>query len=308
MTDISIRPMRESDLEAARKIVSMAFGTFLGAPDPENFWPDRDYVSTRWRGGVGGAFTAEMGGEVAGSNLASNWGSVGFFGPLTVRPDLWDRKVAQQLLAPTMDLFDSWDVKTAGLFTFAHSAKHVGLYQKFGFWPHFLTALMAKSPQPGNVQFSKLSGIDEAGREEAIKACRELAGAIFEGLDLTREIRSVQNQKLGDTVLVWGSSRLDGFAVCHCGEGTEAGRDACYIKFAAARTPEAFDRLLEACDTFASQSGMTRIEAGMNLGRREAYNALRRYGYRTAMQGVAMLKPDSPGYNRPGVYVIDDWR
>ena len=25
-----------------------------------------------------------------------------------------------------------------------HSPKHLGLYQKFGFWPRFLTAIMAK--------------------------------------------------------------------------------------------------------------------------------------------------------------------
>ncbi len=35
----------------------------------------------------------------------------------------------------------------AGLFTFAHSQKHVGLYQRFGFWPRFLTALMSKTPE-----------------------------------------------------------------------------------------------------------------------------------------------------------------
>ena len=26
------------------------------------------------------------------------------------------------------------------------------------------------------------------------------------------------------------------------------------------------------------------------------------------VQGVAMQKANAPGYNRPGVYVIDDWR
>ena len=79
---------------------------------------------------------------MVGTNFATRWGSVGFFGPLTIRPDLWDRGIAQQLLRPTMDLFEKWGVRHAGLFTFASSPKHVNLYQKFGFWPRYLTALM----------------------------------------------------------------------------------------------------------------------------------------------------------------------
>ena len=31
-------------------------------------------------------------------------------------------------------------------------------------------------------------------------------------------------------------------------------------------------------------------------------------GFRTRMQGVAMHRGNAAGYNRPGVYVIDDWR
>ena len=33
--DATIRPMRESDLSAARRILRLAFGTFAGVPDPE---------------------------------------------------------------------------------------------------------------------------------------------------------------------------------------------------------------------------------------------------------------------------------
>jgi hypothetical protein len=30
--------------------------------------------------------------------------------------------------------------------------------------------------------------------------------------------------------------------------------------------------------------------------------------FRTDIQGVAMHWPNEPGYNREGVYLIDDWR
>ena len=44
LASVSVRPMRETDLIEARKIFRTAFGTFLGVPDPESFWADREYV------------------------------------------------------------------------------------------------------------------------------------------------------------------------------------------------------------------------------------------------------------------------
>src|SRR5580704_7498725 len=140
--EVTIRAVREEDLPEADRIVRFAFGTFLGLPDPMKFMGDADYVRTRWRADPSAVFGAEMGGELVGTNFATRWGSVGFFGPLTIRPDFWDRGIAQQLLGPTMDLLGKWRIRHAGLFTFANSTKHVRLYQKFGFWPRFLTSLM----------------------------------------------------------------------------------------------------------------------------------------------------------------------
>ena len=48
--------------------------------------------------------------------------------------------------------------------------------------------------------------------------------------------------------------------------------------------------------------------AGANMGRHETYRALLARGFRTEIQGVTMHRPNELGYNRPGVYIIDDWR
>ena len=66
-------------------------------------------------------------------------------------------------------------------------------------------------------------------------ACRALTDAVYEGLNLEREIMAAHAQGLGDTVLLPGESGLDGLAVCHCGPGSEAGADVCFIKFGAVR-------------------------------------------------------------------------
>ena len=166
-----------------------------------------------------------------GSNFATNWGSVGFFGPLSIRPDFWDKGLAKRLMEPVLRCFDLWQTKHAGLFTFGHSPKHVGLYQKFGFFPRFPTAVMSKAVEAagGESSWTQLSDVPPGEREAVLESCWELSNAIYEGLDLRREIRSVANQALGDTVLLWIESKLTGFAVCHSGPGTEAGSGACYI-------------------------------------------------------------------------------
>ncbi len=87
LISVSIRPMREADLVEARRIFRVAFGTFLGVPDPEVLWADREYVFTRWRADPWAALVAEENGALAGSNFVTHWGSFGFFGPLTVRPE-----------------------------------------------------------------------------------------------------------------------------------------------------------------------------------------------------------------------------
>lgn len=312
--DISVRPLQENDLAAADHIMRLAFGTFLGLPEPTAFMGDAGYVRTRWRADPSAAFAAKVGGEFVGSNFATNWGSVGFFGPLTIRPDLWDRGVGKRLMEPIMECFDKWGTKHAGLFTFAHSQKHVGLYRKFGFWPRFLTAIMSKPvEQTGReLRWTRFSEVPEAEREGMLLACRQLTDAIYEGLDVGPEVRAVAHQRLGDTVLLWDDGRLAGLAVCHCGPGTEAGSGACYVKFGAVRlSPTAgqdFDRLLDACEEMAAEKGLSRLAAGVNTARHEAYRQMLERGFRTDLQGVAMQRLNEPGYNRPGVYLIDDWR
>ncbi len=309
----SIRGMRESDFAAARSIMRIAFGTFIGVPDPSSFAADKEYIATRWKANPEAALVAEAEGATVGSNFASDWGSFGFFGPLTVRPELWNQGVAQSLLGATMDLFDKWGVREAGLFTFAQSARHVHLYQKFGFWPRFLTAIMEKPiAQRAEGGWLKYSALDEDKKREALEASRRLTDSIFEGLDVTGEIRSVEEQQLGDTVLLWSGDALDAFAVCHCGEGTEAGANSCYVKFAAVKSgPNAariFVRLLNACEALGAERGLQRTEAGVNLARSGAYRSLIEQGYRTVIQGVAMHRADLSTYNRPDVYIVDDWR
>lgn len=314
---VRVRAMRESDLEAAGRIFRLAFGTFFNAPDPENFRADRNF-SGRWHADPASAWAATHADALVGSNFATIWGSFGFFGPLTVLPEHWNRGVAQALLAPTVERFEAAGARESALFTFAHSPRHVSLYQKFGYWPGRLTALMAKmhpadAGAPSGV--AAYSSLPEAQRREALAAVRELCQGIYDGLDPTIEIEAIARLRLGETLLLWGrgrsGSRLAGVAICHCGAGTEAGANSAFIKFGAVRggggAGVRLEALLRAAEQLAAARGLGRVDVGVNTAREGAYRGLLALGYKIQALGVAMHRGGS-AYNHARAWVLDDWR
>ena len=132
--------------------------------------------------------------------------------------------MAQRLLEATMTIFDKWGLRHTGLFTFPHSAKHVALYQKFGYWPRYLTAIMTLTPEPDLASQAKraaapvlLSALAGSQREQAIQSSAEVIWVthkIDKGLDLTGEIRGALAQRTGDVVLTYARSVLDAFSRC----------------------------------------------------------------------------------------------
>ena len=307
---LDVRDLRESDLPTADSILRSAFDTFTGVP---GLFGDKDYVRTRWRADPRAALAAERDGELVGSNFVTCWGSVGFFGPLSVRPELWDQGVASRLMEATVALFERRRTAHLGLFTFPQSPKHLALYQKFGFWPRYLTPVMAKPVEPRpSTPAARYTQLPAAEQEAALDACRELTTTACDGLDLEREIRAVASQGLGEVLLVDDPSGLAAFAVCHLGPGTEAGTGCCYVKFGLARPgPGAearFEAILDACEALAVERGAVQVELAVNAGRHEAYAAVLARGYRSGLIGVSMHRANDEGYNRPGTWVIDDWR
>jgi GNAT superfamily N-acetyltransferase len=313
---VTVGPLRESELEEADRIFRVAFGTYIGLPNPADFMGDRNLLISRWYAPHVKTLAARDKGRLIGSNQITRWGSFAFFGPLTVLPEYWDRGIAQRLLDATIKIFEKQGPQRTGLFTFPHSTKHVGLYQKYGYWPGYLTALMKLSPEDGaaggkGAKPVYLTKLKRSERESAIAACSKLTNVIVRGLDLTSELRMLVKQQSGEAVMTYTRNVLDGFALCFHGAGTEGGTKTCYVKFAAARSGAAagqrFDRVLDACIEFAA-SRAAALEAGMNLAREDAYRRMRAHGFRPFAQGVSMQRPHAPGHNRADAYVIDDWR
>jgi GNAT superfamily N-acetyltransferase len=316
-TNIAVRPLTEEHLADAERLVKLAFGTKLGIPEPENM-----QQGTSLRGRLlsepSGAFAAFEGTELVGAVFAIAWGSFGFFGPLVVHPKVWGQGIAQQLMEPVMDFFGK-NVKHRALFTFADSTLHIALYQKFGFWPRFLTGIMKKDlvandsrGAGGNFTSQLFSKLNDLQKQQILNHARALTGTIYDGLDLAKEIKAVDRLQIGDTILLQRGGDLFGFAVCHCGIGSETELGSCFIKFGAVRpgdeAPLTLSSLLAAASEFALTQKAKTLLAGMSLARTEAYRTMRNSGFNAQTLGVAMHSPNEPAYDRPDAFVIDDWR
>ena len=310
-----VRPLGEDELGEADGIYRRAFGTYFSLPDPRTFDGDAQVLRCRWTADPGAALALLDGGVLAGSNFVTRWGSVGLFGPLTVDPARQDRGLAHPLVEGALRLLEGPQVAFRGLFSFAESPKHVGLYQRFGYWPAGLVALMSKpvtreAEAPAGTEL--LSRLSPDGQAEALSAFRELADSVFSGLDVTGEVLSVGEQGTGETVFSREDSSVAGLAVCHTGAGSEAGSGRASVKFAAVRPgaggASRLRRLLEGVEAWAASAGAGVVVAGTGSGRVGAWETLRGAGYRPFLQGVSMHRDRHPGYDREDVFVLDDWR
>lgn len=309
---ISIRAMRESDVAAADRLFRLAFGTWFQVPDPTQFRGNAGLLDLRLRNYPDGGVVAEADGALIGLSFASCWGSLGVLGPVAVHPDHWRHGIARKLLPPTLEIFQRWGCRLAGLFTFPNSATHLRLYQDFGFWPRHLTPVVAKPVAADASDGGALSLAAARDRKSLIASCGELTNAVFPGLDLGREIAGLLDARLGDVLAQAEGSRVEGFAICHTGAGSEGGSQGCYVKFALVRpgpgAAEKLARLVSACEAFAHRSGVAQISAGAPTGRHGAYRLLVERGYRTVLMGVQMHRPYMDAYDGPEIFALDDWR
>jgi predicted N-acetyltransferase YhbS len=307
--EIEVRLLDEADVDVADDVFREAFATVLGA----GVHRDTELVRTRFRAGHTTALGAFRDGELVGSNFVTAWGSVAYFGPLSVTPKQWGQGIGTRLVAVAVEVLDGWGAGHQGLFTFAQSPQHHGFYQRFGFWPRFLTAIMSRPLTGAEPQLGwRLSSVAPPDRPALVDGCAAVTEAIHPGLDVRGEIASVLDQGLGDVLLIGEPDAPRGFAVCHAGPGTEAGSGVAYVKFAAVRpgagAAEAFGSLVAACQGFAVDAGAVRLTLGVNTARHEAYRDLLAAGFRTDSPGVTMHRPNEPGYDREDVRLLDDWR
>ncbi len=303
----TIRPAREDDLTETQLIVNLAFAKQFNLPSVAAFG-DRMTVAPRWHADRESVLVAELDGRLVGSNVVTTWGSFGWFGPLTVHPDFWNGGIARALLDVTMERFVERGTTVEALYTFASSPKHVALYQRYGFWPRRLTAVLTRAPQPATLPYRRFSALTPAEQTQTLRALAAITTELLPGLDVSREIASMVQAKLGDVVIVDDArGSVAGFAVVHRGAGSEAGSGAASVKFGAAVAQAPFRDLLTAVLAYGADEGVERVVVTINAAREGAYRAALDAGFTIGLLGVAMVRGGA-AYDHPDAWVIEDHR
>lgn len=312
MSKISISLLHESELEEAEQLCRLAFGTFLKLPDPMQFGDGAQYAPRSLRD-PNSAFGASLDDKLIGLAIAINWGSLSGFGPLVVHPDYWNQGIASLLMQSALLKFQDWHSKHISFCTHPSSPLHLHFYGKFGFSPRFLIALMSKSivrdlRSQSAHRYSQLTPLQQ---KQALDAIYQLTDQLFEGLNWRDEIVFVNKRCLGDTLLLWNDTGLLGFAMCHYGTGSEAPRNTCYVKLGAMRagsTDSEFEQLLDECEIFTAQLGLSSLNIGVDTALTDAYRMMLARKFRIISLFVSMHKPNSHLYSRRDVYIINDRR
>jgi ribosomal protein S18 acetylase RimI-like enzyme len=311
---IDVRPLTQDDQAAAWLCHRAAFARFNGIAEPEQFRPGAAIIEPRWRAWPAAGFAATVDGALAGVAVMMTWGSVCILGPIAVHPDHWGKGIARALMEPLVATIKAGGFAFTGLYTHAQSPMHIRLYEAYGFAIGRLTAIMSK-PVAGASKadgVDRLSALDDETRAARIEGARVVTDSVFPGLDLTGEIEDIAANGYGETLFVMEGTQVAGVALCHHGAGSEASEGQVLVKFAAVETgghaPQTFARLLTGCEAFAAEKGAARLVAGTNTGRSQAYRQMLDAGFRADITGVAMLRPETEGYNLPHIFAIDDWR
>jgi N-acetylglutamate synthase-like GNAT family acetyltransferase len=324
---IKIRRVRKGDLSKVRDVMEQAFGDFFErqvGTRPRQVFGGAQYVHHRWLMEPWGCFVAEEGdGKIVGAAVAVMWGTIGLVGPMAVLTNYQNQDIGQQLLTACQEFFDENKATLQGVCTYPYSAKHLILYQKFGYRPKGLVVITGKpldrreivhatrNAKPG-LAIRRYSTLEEAKKKQAMQKIRRMTNAFWRGMDLGKEVEIVDGLTLGDTLLLEKGREVIGFAVCHLPPNSEAPHGCAYVKFLAIdprqRKPEHLHALLGAVEEMAGTAQLQRVVAPAYTYYWTAYQTLLERGYHVDFTMVRMKRGKQEDYEDPSDLVLDDWR
>jgi ribosomal protein S18 acetylase RimI-like enzyme len=322
-----IRRVRKGDLSKVRDVLEQAFGDFFErqvGTRPRQVFGGAQYVHHRWLMEPWGCFVAEESdGKIVGAAVAVMWGSLGLVGPIAVLTNHQNQDIGQQLLLACQEFFDENKATLQGVATYPYSPKHLVLYQKFGYKPKGLVAIMTKhldrregvpavkAAKPG-LGVRRYSSLDEARKKPAMLKLRRITNGIWRGMDVGKEVEIVDGLALGDTLLLEKGRELIGFAVVHVPPNSEAPHGAVYVKFLAIdarhRKPENLHALLSGVEELATNAQLGQVVAPVYTYYWTAYQALLERGYHVDFTMVRMKRGKQEDYEDGNDLVLDDWR
>ncbi len=286
--------MRETDLDAVLETTNAAFRdraarTTGRTPDGPLFAP----ILGRYRLSLDppGCHVAVSGEHVVGANFSVLRGTLGWFGPLAVRPDAQGHGIAQRLVTECLRSAHQRGARLIGLETMANSPQHIHLYQKLGFRPSWTGISYRREVRDGQVP-----------RGVEVDAAVPKLDYLYPGYDATNDARATQSTKSGVT-LTFG----DGFAVCHLTSTLWPDPGLAYVPLVVAPDRKTFDSLVLAVEAIARDHGNTHIATQVPGSSWATQEALLEHGYKPGGASLRMKRGETADYDAGPFYYCDDW-
>jgi GNAT superfamily N-acetyltransferase len=292
MAKVRVRQMEAGELGEVAEVTNAAFCEMLGRRDDGEPMFNALFFTERNLADPDGILVAEVDGlrGIAGCLVGRVRGTLGWFGPLAVRPECQRRGVAAALVGACMDKWRARGVTMMGLETFADSAFHVGFYGSFGFRPSWtglsFVRSLAGSAMPDDVEL----GISTSRLD-----------FLYPGLDISTEVEATVTSGAGVVL-----STDDGVAIVHL-EPTFQDEGGAFIPFAAASNATAFDRLIAGAEHVAHERGLESMLTRVSGSSWATHDRLSARGYETRSVMVRMKAGDGVEYDRGERYYLDNW-
>jgi GNAT superfamily N-acetyltransferase len=294
MKSIEIRSMREGDLDAVMDVTNAAFSALIegmyGRKPPS---PVFDPLMGRYRLALDppGCHVAVADGELVGANFSVLRGTLGWFGPLAVRPAFQGGGIAQKLVRKCIRSAEARGVRLMGLETLANSPQHIHLYQKLGFRPSW-------------TGINYLGDVRDIGLPAGVEvdAPPPRLDYVYPGYDASKDARATHSVKAGFTLTAG-----EGFAVCHVKNTLRANATTAYVPLIVAPDRPTFDRLVHAVEAIARKHGQTGVSTQVPGSSWATQEALLEHGYRPGGAALRMKRGERSDYDSAPIYYCDDW-
>jgi hypothetical protein len=246
--------------------------------------------------------------EVVAFNMCHLSGVEGWMGPLAVEPAYQGYGIGKQIVSTGLEFLRSHGARVIGLETMPRTMDNIGFYSSLGFLPGHLTLTVTVEAEYADQRTPQLSRIAEPERSSVLAQCRQLTEELLPGYDFTREITLTGTLALGDTLILQGESRIDGFALCHTVPLVEGrAREELRVLKLVARTEEDFDILVTQLADYARRSGTRRVAVRLQGDYSELYRRMMARGARVRWSDLRMTL-DRYGEQKPerGI-VLSNW-
>lgn len=149
-------------------------------------------------------------------------GSFAWFGTLGVHPEHKGKGIGKDLVKATVEMFKSqYKINNIGLVTMPQSGYNIGFYMGLGFIPKEMTLRLSKFLEEPDLRrvvkdSLRVDLVDMDNENEyrgVVRNAKKISGGLYEGLDMSSEIKKIKSSDMGVAFNVYEENRLIGFGV-----------------------------------------------------------------------------------------------